>query len=265
MRYGILSDIHSNLDALDAVLKELDQEGLDQLVCLGDIVGYGPNPNECCDVLRQRNCLAIAGNHDEAAASTSYAEKFNSLAAAAIAWTRNQLTTENRSFLMALPRERHFDTFDIVHGAPGAHFDYVLGITDACNAFQHVHKPITFIGHTHVAEVFFQEALRRPSESSSRPSGRLDEFHMLEAGRTFHQRLANGGRIEVTAQFRYIINPGSVGQPRDRNPQASFARYDEGANVIEIRRVTYDVTRVREKMERVDLPPELAERLSLGY
>jgi predicted phosphodiesterase len=258
MRYGIVSDIHSNLDALDAVLKELDQEGLDQLVCLGDIVGYGPNPNECCDVLRQRNCLAIAGNHDEAAASADYAEKFNSLAAAAIAWTRNQLTKDNRSFLMALPRERHFDTFDIVHGTPGAHFDYILGITDACNAFEHVHKPITFIGHTHVAEVFFQEC-------SSQPLGRLNEAGAPKPGRTFHQRLANGGRIEVTPQFRYIVNPGSVGQPRDRNPQASFARYNEGANVIEIHRVTYDVKRVREKMERVDLPPELAERLSLGY
>jgi predicted phosphodiesterase len=248
MRYGIVSDIHSNLEALDAVLKELDQQGSDQLVCLGDIVGYGPDPNECCDVLRQRNCLAIAGNHDEAAASANHAERFNSLAAAAIAWTRNQLTTENRSFLMGLPRERHFDTFDIVHGTPGSHFDYVLGITDACNAFEHVHKPITFIGHTHVAEVFFQEC-----------------SNMREPGRTFHQRLANGGRIEITPQFRYIVNPGSVGQPRDRNPQASFARYDEGANVIEVHRVTYDVKRVREKMVRVDLPPELAERLSLGY
>ena len=247
MRYGIISDIHSNLDALDAVLKEVDKLGMDRLLCLGDIVGYGPEPNECCDLLRERGCLAIAGNHDEAAASDRDTERFNSLAAQAIAWTRSRLTPQNRSYLNELPRERHFDAFDIVHGAPEEHFDYILGINDACDAFQKVRKPVTFIGHTHIAEVYFQE-----------------EGH-AQAGRTFHQRLANGGRIEVSPQYHYIINPGSVGQPRDRNPQASFAYFDESAKTIEIRRVSYDVANVRDKMERAQLPVELAERLGLGY
>jgi predicted phosphodiesterase len=258
MRYGIVSDIHSNLDALDAVLRELDGLGMDQLVCLGDIVGYGPNPNECCDVLRQRGCLAIAGNHDEAATMASSVEGFNSLAAAAIAWTRTQLTPENSAFLTGLPRERDFKTFEVVHGAPDAHFDYILDLADACDAFEHVRRPITFIGHTHVAEVFFQDC-------SNRPTDQLDQAGVSDSGRTYHQRLVHGGRIEITPQYRYIINPGSVGQPRDRNPQASFARFDDDANLIEIRRVTYDVMRVREKMEQASLPPRLAERLSLGY
>jgi predicted phosphodiesterase len=244
LRYGIVSDIHSNLDALEACIAELDGVGMDQLVCLGDVVGYGPNPNECCDLLQARGCLGIAGNHDEADLASDAAERFNPLAVQAIAWTRDQLTEKSRAYLAGLPRERDFPSFEIVHGAPETHFDYILGVTDARSAFERVHKPLTFIGHTHVAEVYFQDEQRK---------------------RTFHQRLSRGGRIEIAPQFRYIVNPGSVGQPRDRNPQASFAWFDDGQRVVEIRRVTYDVMRVRERMERAQLPPELAERLSLGY
>lgn len=246
MRYGILSDIHSNYDALTAVIQELDGLGVDRLLCLGDIVGYGPNPNECCDLLRERECLAIAGNHDEAAVANGPADTFNSLAVQAIDWTRAELTPANRTYLAQLPRERLFDSFEIVHGSPTFHFEYILRVTDARTAFERVRKPLTFIGHTHIAEVYFQEWNNA-------------------VGRTFHQRLARGGRIEVAPQFRYIVNPGSVGQPRDRNPQASFAHYDEAAGVIEIRRVTYDVMRVRERMESAQLPVQLGERLSLGY
>lgn len=243
MRYGILSDIHSNFDALIAVVRELDGLGLDALVCLGDIVGYGPNPNECCDLLRERGCIAIAGNHDEAAVSPHEADSFNALARTAIAWTRDELTPSNREYLRSLPRDYRFDSFAIVHGAPTFHFDYILNVVDAESAFERVTSPVTFVGHTHVAEVFYQN----------------------DQGRTFHQRLSGGGRIEVAPQFRYIINPGSVGQPRDRNPQASFAYFDDAAGIIEVRRVTYDVMRVRERMEHANLPPQLGDRLSIGY
>jgi len=258
MRYGILSDIHSNYDALTTVVAELDALGIDRLVCLGDIVGYGPSPNECCNLLQERDCLAIAGNHDEAAVADDAADSFNALAVQAIAWTRSELTPKNRAYLARLPRELQFDTFEIVHGAPTFHFQYILGVTDARTAFERVKKPVTFIGHTHVAEVYFQQC----SGGSLDPP---DSFSPLAPGRTFHQRLSRGGRIEVAPQFRYLVNPGSVGQPRDRNPQASFALFDDAASVIEIRRVTYDVMRVREKMESVELPPQLSERLSLGY
>src|SRR5579863_8158562 len=108
MRYGIISDVHANLEALEAVLSELDGLGVDQLVCLGDIVGYGPSPNECCDLLQARDCMAIAGNHDEAAVTNAPAERFNSMASQAIAWTRRTLTSANREYLEALPRERAF-------------------------------------------------------------------------------------------------------------------------------------------------------------
>lgn len=243
MRFGILSDIHSNLDALTAVIRELDGLGMDKLVCLGDIVGYGPSPNECCDLLRARDCVAIAGNHDEAAISSDEADSFNALARTAIAWTRGELSEANRAYLAHLPREHRFDSFVIVHGAPTFHFEYIQSVVDAQAAFERVQAPVTFIGHTHVAEVYFQD----------------------EQGRTFHQKLSGGGRIKVTPRYRYIVNPGSVGQPRDRNPQASFAYFDDTAEVIEVRRVTYDVMRVRERMEHAKLPPQLAERLSLGY
>lgn len=243
MRYGIVSDIHSNVEALHAALKELDQLGIEQLLCLGDIVGYGPNPNECCDELRRRQCIAIAGNHDEAAVSAEEPEAFNSLARQAIAWTQAQLSPENRAYLDHLPREHDFEHFSIVHGAPVFHFDYILNVTDAQSAFTHVTAPLTFIGHTHIAEVFFQDA----------------------AGRAYHLKLANGGKIDIIAACRYIINPGSVGQPRDHNPQASFALYDEEQHLVEVRRVGYDVARVQERMQRAHLPPQLAERLTIGY
>ena len=243
MRYGILSDIHSNFDALTAVVRELDGLGMDALVCLGDIVGYGPSPNECCDLLRARGCISIAGNHDEAAVLPGEAESFNALARTAIAWTRNELSESNREYLRSLPREHRFDSFVIVHGAPTFHFEYILNVIDAQSAFERITAPVTFIGHTHVAEVFYQDEQRR----------------------TFHQKLSGGGRIEVEPQYRYIINPGSVGQPRDRNPQASFAYFDDTAGVIEVRRVTYDVMRVRELMEQANLPSQLGDRLSVGY
>jgi predicted phosphodiesterase len=242
MRYGILSDIHSNFDALNAVINELDVLGIDKLVCLGDIVGYGPSPNECCDLLRARGCLAIAGNHDEAAVSGD-ADSFNSLARAAIAWTKDELSEANREFLAHLPRELQFDSFVAVHGAPVFHFEYILNVLDAQSAFERVSRPVTFIGHTHIAEVYFQD----------------------ERGRTFHQKLSGGGKIQVTPEFRFIINPGSVGQPRDHNPQASFAYFDDVSRAIEVRRVTYDVGRVRELMETANLPLQLSERLSIGY
>jgi predicted phosphodiesterase len=256
VRYAILSDIHGNLEALTAVLADVDARGADQLICLGDIVGYGPSPNECCDLLRGRSCLAIAGNHDEAAVAEGAADGFNALAAQAILWTRTVLTAENRAYLDRLPRELSFESFAVVHGAPESHFDYILGVRDAQAAFERVHKPVTFFGHTHVAEVFFQETAQAHGERRASPAGPQP---------TFHQRLVRGGRIQVSPRFRYLVNPGSVGQPRDGNPAAAFAYFDDETGVIELVRVTYDVDGVRARMADVHLPPQLGQRLSLGY
>jgi diadenosine tetraphosphatase ApaH/serine/threonine PP2A family protein phosphatase len=243
LRYGILSDVHSNFEALQAVLGEIDAIGVDAVLCLGDIVGYGPSPNECCDLLRARDVIAIAGNHDEAAVDGAGAERFNALAREAIHWTQDRLTPENRAYLASLPRERLLDGFAMVHGAPVHHFDYIMDVLDAQRALERTDQRLTFVGHSHVAEVYYQDP----------------------GGRTFQQRLAHGGRIDIVPEFRYIINVGSVGQPRDRNPQASFAWYDGAAGIVEIRRLTYDVDRVQERIASASLPPPLAERLTTGW
>ena len=243
LRYGILSDVHSNFEALQAVLAEIDAIGVDAVLCLGDIVGYGPSPNECCDLLRSRDVIAIAGNHDEAAVDGAGAERFNALAREAIQWTQGRLTPENRAYLASLPRERLLDGFGMVHGAPVHHFDYIMDVLDAKRALELTNQRLTFVGHSHVAEVYYQDA----------------------GGRTFQQRLAHGGRIDIVPEFRYIINVGSVGQPRDRNPQASFAWYDRAAGIVEIRRLTYDVDRVQARIASASLPLPLAERLTTGW
>lgn len=243
MRYGIVSDVHSNIEALHAVLAALDVEGVDTLLCLGDIVGYGPSPNECCESLRDRGCVSIAGNHDEAAATQVGLELFTPLAREALEWNRAVLKAEHLSMLGALPRERTIGGFDIVHGAPVYHFEYILDTLDAEAAFGRTDASLTFVGHTHVAEVYYQDS----------------------TGRTYQQRLAHGGRIEISPEYRYIVNPGSVGQPRDRNPQAAFAICDTEAHIVDVKRVTYDVPSVQRRIEQAGLPSQLGERLAVGY
>jgi predicted phosphodiesterase len=243
MRYGIVSDVHSNIEALQAVFRELDAAGIDTLVCLGDIVGYGPSPNECCAMLLERNCVSIAGNHDEAAASESGLEYFSPLAREALEWNKAALTAGNLAYLAGLPRERRIDGFDIVHGAPVYHFEYILDTLDAEAAFGRTDASLTFVGHTHIAEVYYQDA----------------------AGRTYQQRLLHGGRIEIAPEFRYIVNPGSVGQPRDRNPQAAYAICDTVEGFVDVKRVTYDVSGVQRRIEDAGLPSQLGDRLAIGY
>ncbi len=243
MRYGIISDVHSNLEALTAVLAALDTIGIDELICLGDIVGYGPSPNECCALLRDRGCVSIAGNHDEAATSSFGIDYFSPLAREALEWNRAALTREHLDYLSELPRERRFEGFDIVHGAPVYHFDYILDVIDAQAAFSRTEASLTFVGHSHIAEVYYQDA----------------------GMRTYQQRLMHGGRVDIAPEYRYIVNPGSVGQPRDRNPQAAFALIDSDERFVDVRRVTYDVRGVQERIENARLPSQLGERLSIGY
>jgi predicted phosphodiesterase len=243
MRYGIVSDVHSNIEAFQAVLGELDGLGVDAIVCLGDIVGYGPSPNECCATLLERRIESIAGNHDEAAASDFGLEYFSPLAREALEWNKRELTADHLGYLAGLPRERRYDRFDVVHGAPVYHFEYILDALDAEAAFARTDAAITFVGHTHIAEVYYQDV----------------------AGRTYQQRLAHGGRIEISSEYRYIVNPGSVGQPRDRNPQAAYAVFDTTAGHVDVMRVAYDLEAVQRRIERAGLPAQLGERLAVGY
>ena len=239
MRYAILSDIHGNLDALEAVLEDLQDASIDTYICLGDIVGYGPQPAECLHLLQQHRSINIAGNHDFAAADKLNTSTFNLLARTATMWTRNELSAEDLEYLADLPLVTHFETFEIVHGtlyAPEL-FDYRQTSYDADLAMSRMETSLCFIGHSHIPVNFFQQDLI--SYSFER-------------------------EISVPQNGKVIVNVGSVGQPRDQDPRACFAVYDTEEEVVRIRRARYDVDLVAEKIERAGLPAALGERLKVG-
>ena len=240
MRYAVVSDVHSNIEALDAAFAELRDD--DALLCLGDIVGYGPNPNECVEKIRARATATVLGNHDVAAIDDFGLAYFNPAARAAMKWTQGVLTSENRDWLDGLGYEFRMPDFLLVHGAPVNYFEYILDKAAAARAFAATDAPIVFIGHTHIAEV----------------------YALLADGSIEHAHLQHGGEIALQDGVRYVINVGSIGQPRDLNPQTSFGFYDSTARTVTIRRLTYPIERVQEKIVDAKLPEALARRLTVG-
>lgn len=242
MRIGILSDIHANLEALDAVLTDLDQRGCDVLVCLGDFVGYGPDPVDCVATLRGRLRVAVVGNHDRAAVGGRPIEDFNPFAQEAIIWTQAHLDPETRDYLMRLPERGELDGLLFVHGSPRQPVDeYVVDGRTARASFVADPFRIAFVGHTHVPAMF-EEARHRV---------RLAEW--LPAIPT-----------PLLPDRRYIINAGSVGQPRDSNRDAAYVLFDTKEQSVTLYRVPYDLTRTQRKMEAAMLPVPLIERLAIG-
>lgn len=239
-RVGVFSDIHGNLQALERVLSELENLAVDFMVCCGDIVGYGGNPNECVDFLRTRNIPTIAGNHDFAALSRIDITYFNEVAKRAITWTRQTLTSENEQFLRQIPLTIEAADMLFVHASPREpeSWNYVITMGDARQSFQHYGQRVCFIGHSHTPFI-----VENHDANLSCPSAPA---------------------IQVREHRRYLVNVGSVGQPRDRNPNACFAIYDREAGIIEIRRVEYDLTRAQDEIRQQGLPVELAERLAYG-
>ncbi|TAM88111.1 metallophosphoesterase [bacterium] len=240
MRYAILSDVHGNLEALEACYAELD--AADSLLCLGDVVGYGPNPNECARMLRERNTRCVLGNHDVAAIDNFGVEYFNPIARRAIVWTQSVIDADTRSWLNTLDYEMRIENFLMVHGSPERYFEYILDDAAAARAFAASDAPLIFIGHSHIAECYVMDA----------------------QGRITHQALTQGGEVELAAGSRYIVNVGSVGQPRDFNPAASFGFYEPERCVVRIVRVPYQIERVQQKIHDCSLPEQLAQRLTLG-
>lgn len=239
-RYAIVSDVHSNIEALDAALA-LTAEG-DQLLCLGDIVGYGPNPNECVEKIRALGTATVLGNHDVAAIDNFGLAYFNPAAREAMRWTQRVISKENAAWLNSLGYEFRMPEFLLVHGAPKNYFEYILDKAGAARAFAATGAPIVFIGHTHIAEYYALE-----------PDGSIS-----------HKHLQTGGEIELDSGTRYIINVGSVGQPRDLNPRASFGIYDPDEHTVNIVRFDYPIARVQEKIVSAHLPEALARRLIAG-
>jgi predicted phosphodiesterase len=240
MRYAIVSDVHGNLDSLERVLSTIGAD--DALVSLGDVVGYGPNPNECVAALRERSRHAVLGNHDLAAAENFGVENFNYAARAAIAWTQSVLDEPSRVWLNALPYELRLPEFLLVHGAPVNYFEYILDKGTAARAFERTDARIVFVGHTHIAE-----------------------YWMLDSdGSIGHKHMQQGGELQLEPGKRYIIDVGSVGQPRDLNPLACFVFYDAAREIVQWIRYEYPIDEVQRKMRAAGLPAYLVDRLSVG-
>jgi len=240
MKTALISDVHANLEALQAVLGAIDERGVDRILCLGDVVGYGASPNECLSLVRERCELVLLGNHDSAASGGPEAARFNPNAKTAALWTAKMLTPDHRDYLRGLKLVSHAGPYLCVHASPAAprDWEYIFDRFDAEPQFQFFSEPICFIGHTH------QPAI----------------FERVAAGSTF----VPPTRLRIDAERRYIVNVGSVGQPRDRDPRACFVLLHETAGEIEFIRVAYDIPAAQEKIREAKLPGVLATRLATG-
>ena len=247
MRYLVLSDIHSNLEALDAVLRASAAQRYDAVLVLGDLVGYGADPNAVVDRVRGLNPAAIVrGNHDKVAAGLDDAEDFNPMARSAAHWTRESLTPQTFEYLRDLPTGPQIvdDMIEICHGSPLDEDLYVVADIDAARSIAVARTPICLFGHTHVAV-----------------SARMDSQRRLEIE-------APQGHPEfptaIDADSKYLINPGSVGQPRDGDARAAYAIADLERKVVTLYRVAYPVEAAQKKILDAGLPPMLAYRLGMG-
>jgi len=240
MRYAIISDIHGNLEALKAVLQDIKDQQVDKVVCLGDVVGYGPAPNECVQLIRENADVCLMGNHDYAAIGKEPIEYFNKFARQAILWTRRQLTPENLAFLEERPFTYIEGDVTFVHSSPyrPEEWIYIISARDALPHFNYMQTRIAFVGHSHVAIGVAK-----------------DEHH-------FWTWVENGEQLHKNA--RYIINVGSVGQPRDGDPRSCYGVYISEEDVFYFRRVEYDIEATQRQMQEQHLPAYLIDRLKVG-
>lgn len=240
-RLAIISDVHGNDAALETVLADVDAHGVDAIWCLGDVVGYGPRPTRCCELVRERAELCLVGNHDLAVLGKVGTEDFNAEAAAATEWTRNALSDDARAFLDALEPTGTADGVQLFHASPvDPIWDYVLTREGVLLSLVLTDAPVVAVGHTHVPLAF--SLVRDTLVGGHAPAG-----HDVELG-----------------DARWLLNPGSVGQPRDGDPRAAWLLLDRRSGRATFRRVEYPVERVQRELREAGLPPALAERLALG-
>ena len=239
MRFAIFGDIHGNLEALDATLAECAKREIDCYLCLGDIVGYGANPNECVERIRAIGALSVCGNHDHAVVGAQNLNYFNSHAKDAVIWTAKQLSDGSKRWLKSLSLVEHLPNFSIVHGS--LHFpelfNYVQTIKDADCNFRQMDRPLLFLGHSHYPLAFFDTV---PMTYTLDPVIPLDH------------------------SIKTVVNAGSIGQPRDEDSRSCFVVYDDRASLIELLRVEYDIETASRKIVEAGLPQTLALRLTLG-
>jgi diadenosine tetraphosphatase ApaH/serine/threonine PP2A family protein phosphatase len=242
MRYLLISDIHGNLEALQATFEAAEKLEPYQLMCLGDIVGYGADPAACIDTVGERANLILAGNHDLAVADMIPFDDFNPIARQAIEWTQKVLTPEDKDLLANLPLQYVDGDYCFCHASPidPMKFGYIRTLEDVAEVFNHIGQTFCFVGHTHLPVLV----------RMNKQSGKMEVVHDT--------------KVHVEHNYRYFVNVGSLGQPRDNNPDACMVLLDEEEVSIEFLRVSYDITASQEKILSEGLPSFLAERLLLA-
>jgi diadenosine tetraphosphatase ApaH/serine/threonine PP2A family protein phosphatase len=240
MRYAVFADIHSNLEAWGTVLEALKKENVDKFVCVGDIVGYGADPRECIDLLGPLDVITVAGNHDWASIGKLDITYFNIYARQAVLWTMKNLRITDKDYLGSLELVQSEDNFTLVHGSLDRpeEFRYILHIESAKPSFRLLEKTVLFIAHSHVPFVL---SIKGEKEKYLAP-----------------------GLLNLLKEERYIINVGSVGQPRDGDPRACYVIYDTERDIVEFKRIEYDIITAQRKIVEAGLPGVLAERLAVG-
>jgi predicted phosphodiesterase len=239
MRIALFGDIHANLEALEAVLKDASDQGVEQYVCMGDIVGYNADPSACLEIVRAMNCPTVKGNHDEDASGNHSLDSMNPVAATALEWTRQQLTDEQRQWLARLRMVRQVSDFTVVHSTldQPANWNYVTNRFDAMSNFSYQFTQICFHGHTHVPRVYMK-------------NDKVQEIFT--------------DSVVIEDGAKYFINIGSVGQPRDGDWRACYVIFDLDHQMVAFRRVEYDIAETQRKILAAGLPPMLADRIQEG-
>jgi predicted phosphodiesterase len=239
MRIALFGDIHANLEALEAVLKDASEQGVSEYVCMGDIVGYNADPSACLERVRAMNCPTVKGNHDEDASGNHSLDSMNPVAATALEWTRQQLTDEQRQWLARLRMVRQVSDFTVVHSTldQPANWNYVTNRFDAMSNFSYQFTQVCFHGHTHVPRVYMK-------------TDKVQEIFT--------------DSVAIEDGAKYFINIGSVGQPRDGDWRACYAIFDLEHQMVVFRRVDYDIAETQRKIMAAGLPPMLAERIQEG-
>jgi predicted phosphodiesterase len=243
MKYGILGDIHSNLSALTAVLERMDEAGVDTVISVGDVVGYGAAPRECIAVLRARGAIVVKGNHDAACVGELDERTFNPYARAAVVWTRSMLDPEDKLWLRSLPLVATLEHCQVAHGTlhrPEL-FDYILSLSDADPSLDEMTRPVCFVGHSHIPLT-----VMRFSDEPDRTAYTYES------------------EIDLSETSKALINVGSVGQPRDEIPETAYALFDARRRRAQILRIPYDVEAEVARIAAAGLPSVLGERLRLG-
>lgn len=240
MRYGIFSDVHSNLEAFEAVLEVYKKENIDKYLCVGDIVGYGANPDECIQLVKGLNCVCVAGNHDVSTYDLDITKNFTDIARIAAEWTFDKISEFNKDYLRSLKYTYEEEDLILVHASLDRpeEFFYIENSSDARDNFTYQERQLCFVGHSHAPLIFRQSD---------------EDIELL-----------NSFKIKIDEFSKYLVNVGSVGQPRDRDNRAAYCVFDTEEKTVEIKRIGYNILPAAEKILKAGLPARLAERLFEG-